>query len=244
MVMELKKTYIQTFKLTDTDCDMNHMILPGALLRMVQQVATAHCDVNGMDQAFYERNKVVFLLAKMAFQWQRVPMCGEELTLTTMPETARRVSYKRITKVTDAKGEEVGIVDSRWVLVDMESHRIIRRPPAAFEALPFADDVPFELDMTIHKPAELEEAGESKAAFTYCDTNHHLNNTRYADIVCDTLPLEQMRSKPVRGMIISYHNEVPAGEKFALQRAEEEDGSWYVAGIRNDKHCFEAKVMF
>lgn len=236
-------TYTQTFRVKDTECDLNGYLMPGAFLRMVQQLSTDHCEAIGMDQAFYEKNQAVFLMAKMALRWEKVPRCGDTLTLTTMPENCKRATYKRVTTVRDATGNLLGLTDSRWVLVDTQTRRIIRRPSQTFQELPFGTEVPYELGMNIERPQELEQVGQTAAYYTFCDTNGHLNNTRYADIACDALPLEQLRKEPVTQLCISYHNEVPAGEHFQVQRGQVDTG-WYVSGTRDGKCCFEAQLLF
>lgn len=236
-------TYTQAFRVKDTDCDLNGYLMPGAFLRMVQQLSTDHCEAIGLNQAFYEANHAIFLMAKMALEWERVPRCGETITLTTMPENCKRATYKRVTAVRDEQGNPLGLTDSRWVLVDPQARRIIRRPPEAFQNLSFGTDVPEQLDMTMGKPREVETVGQAAAYYTFCDTNGHLNNTRYADIACDALPLEQLRQNPVRRLFISYHNEVPAGECFQVQRGHTGAG-WYVSGTREGKCFFEAELVF
>ena len=239
--MQDMTTYTQTFRVKDTQCDLNGYLMPGAFLRMVQQLSTDHCETIGLNQEFYQKNQAIFLMAKMALRWERVPHCGETITLTTMPENCKRATYKRVTTVQDEAGNPLGLTDSRWVLVDTLARRIIRRPPQAFQELPFDADVAYALDMTIDRPQELEQVGQTAAYYTFCDINGHLNNTRYADIACDALPLEELRQKPVAQLCISYHNEVPSGEYFQVCRGQTETG-WYVSGTREGKCCFEAQL--
>ena len=130
--MQELTTYTQTFRVKDTDCDLNGYLMPGAFLRMVQQLSTDHCEAIGLNQEFYEKNNAIFLMAKMALQWERVPRCGEVITLTTRQENCKRATYKRVTTVQDEQGNALGMTDSRWVLVDPQARRIIRRPPEGF----------------------------------------------------------------------------------------------------------------
>lgn len=240
--MPEEKNFTETFRVFDFECDMNRKLLPGGALRISQQISTDHCDRLGLTADFYRANHAVFLLAKLACEFRRVPVIGEVLTLVTLPETAKRAVYKRVTRILDETGAEIGLVDSRWVLVDTGTHRILRRPPEAFAALPFEEAVPFALEMEIPKPTCLEPAGTALAAYTLCDTNRHLNNTHYADIACNALPLEELERRAVRGITLNYHSEVPAGETFELERGRLSTDTWYVAGQRQGKRCFEAKL--
>ena len=233
--------YSEKFRVMDCDCDMNYRLTPGAFLRMAQQISTDQCVRLGMDDAFYRENHAVFLLAKLALKVERVPRGGETLTLVTMPEQPRRVAYKRVTEARDEKGERVALLDSRWVLVDTNTRHILRHAPAPFAAFPFEEEVPFTLDVTIRKPAQTSPAGLVTATYSRCDTNGHMNNTRYADAAADALPLEVLANGAVKRLVISYHNELPAGQSAELVRGRTGDGNWYVAGQREDgRPCFEA----
>lgn len=239
--MAQTKFYTEQFRVMDCDCDMNCRLTPGAFLRMAQQISTDQCESIGMNSAFYRENHAVFLLAKLAMKMERVPENGEVLTLVTMPEQAQRAVYKRVTEALDERGERVALLDSRWVLVDTDTRHILRRAPQAFAAFPFEEKVPFTLDVTIPKPEQTSPAGLVEATYSRCDSNGHMNNTRYADAAADALPLDALRTGAVKGMVITYHNELPAGESARLVRGQNGDGSWYVAGQRADgKPCFEA----
>ncbi len=232
--------YKRKMQVLDHDCDWNRRMTAGALLRMAQQIATEQCDSIGMDQAFYQRSHAVFLLARAALRFIRVPECGEILTLETMPELAHRATYKRGTRVLDEAGELVALVDSRWILVNTDTKRILRQPPGSFQSLPFAQKVPFELPQEIQTPEQTESCGTLFAAYSLCDENGHVNNTRYADAAADALPQECLKKQSVLEFAIRYHRELPAGERAELTRGKLSDGRWYVKGERDGKPCFES----
>lgn len=238
--MSEKQIFTESFRVLDHDGDWNRKLTAGAFLRMSQQISTDHCESLGMDPAFYERNHAVFLLARTALHFDRVPQVGEVLTLKTMPESARRAVYKRINLAFDENGDRVGMVDSRWILVDTETKRIMRSSPADFEKLPFEQQVPYELDTTIHAPEQLEECGSMRADYSRCDQNGHMNNTYYADAASDVIPAQLFKTGVVTDLVLRYHNELPAGQIARLSRAQDDTGRWYVCGNRDGKHCFEA----
>ena len=229
----------EEFRVFQADCDFNNRLMPGALLRMTQQISTDHCDHLGMDRAYYERTQRAYLLAKMTMRWKRVPHEDELLRLTTRPELPRRAVYKRVTEIRDASGEEIGLVDSRWVLIDTRTRHILRRLPEDMDPAAFSEVVDRELPIRFPKPDVLEDAGTAWAKYSYCDINGHLNNTHYADIACDVLPMSEL-SRPVVEMSVNYHSELPAGEHCTLQRGRLDENRWYVCGSKEDRSCFEA----
>lgn len=233
------KGYTRQMLVLDHECDWNRKMTAGALLRMAQQIAIEQCDHVGMNKEFYLENHAVFLLARAAFRFERVPDCGELLTLETLPELSHRATYKRITRVKDQEGKQVALIDSRWILVNTDTKRILRQPPEGFQNLPFAQEIPFELDQTIPVPEELESCGTLFASYSMCDENGHVNNTRYADAAADALPQECLREKSILEFAIRYHRELPAGEQEELVRGKLPDGRWYVRGMRDGKPGFE-----
>lgn len=122
-------TYTQKFTVYRTDGDHLGHVKLGALLRYAQQVATAHAEAVGLDDALYRKTHTAYVLAKLALHVTRLPRVDEELTLVTQPERCKRAVNKRITHFYDADGAEVATMDSRWVLIDTEKRMILRKHP-------------------------------------------------------------------------------------------------------------------
>ena len=239
----LPENLTEQFCVRDTECDLNKRMMPGALLRLAQQIATDHCLQMGMDDAFYQRTQAVFLLAKMGLEWKRIPCAGEPLTLITRPQQPEHAIYKRVTQVLDGSGQEIGLIDSRWILADIHKHRILRHAPEEYQKLPFEAKVDRALPIEFPKPEKTELVGTVQASYTYCDVNGHMNNSRYADIACDALPPEELRSRAVQAMCINYRSELPFGQSCTVRRCRLGPDLWYVVGIReDDRRCFEATL--
>ncbi|MGN0975229.1 MAG: acyl-[acyl-carrier-protein] thioesterase [Gemmiger sp.] len=233
--------YADTFVVYRHEGDSRGNIQPGGILRFAQQVATDQCIQYGITDEVYQKTHTAYVLAKLAVHFERVPKVDEHLTFLTMPESLKRAVNKRITQVLDEEGKEAALVDSRWVLIDTDRRVILRKHPPEVCG-PWAERVDRELTMKMMKAAESESLGQCCATYSRCDMNGHLNNTRYADIVCDALPLEEMEHKIVSDLLIFYHKEVPMGESFELFRARIDENCWYFYGAKDDKKCFEANV--
>ena len=59
-------TYTQKFTVYRTDGDHLGHVKLGALLRYAQQVATAHAEAVGLDDALYRKTHTAYVLAKLA----------------------------------------------------------------------------------------------------------------------------------------------------------------------------------
>ena len=242
---EIPVTYTQTYTICRHDGDHHGNAKPGALLRYGQQIATMHAEAAGLNDELYAATHTAYVLAKLALHIDRTPRVDETLTVTTRPERCKRAVNKRVTFFYDAAGQQVAVLDSRWVLIDTDKRLILRKHPEAFNDC-WAEDVPFELPMKMVKaaPEDCAPAGEYTATYSRCDMNGHMNNTRYVDILCDALPWNVWDEGEVRDLKVYYHREVPRGESFALLQAQTGEKQYYFCGQREEKAAFEASITF
>ena len=200
------------------------------------------CTLLGITEERYRETHTAFLLAKLCAQvYEDIP-AGSEVLLVTRPSSPVRAVYHRYTTL--ALGDRpAAAIDARWVLVDTDTKRILRKAPEAL-GLPFANDTVPELPILIPKATGEEVlVGEEAARYSRCDQNRHMNNTHYADLICDYLPPDRFLAGPIREFSISYHREVPMGgtlELFSCPAGEET----YFLGRGEEGDCFEASLRF
>lgn len=229
--------------LTDYECDLNRRAKPGSLLRHAQQISTDHCDSWGVTAERYAATNTAFLLAKLSLHITGDMRIGDKLHLVTRPAAAHHAIFCRYTEFFDAGGQSAASVDARWILVDRDTRRILRQPPEGlgFPAMPAS--VPTH-ELSIRHAPDPQPAGSATASFCHCDINAHMNNTVYADLVCDALPLEPMRERPLSSLILAYHRELKLGEQMDLTLGTLENGGFAVVGRRGSDAIFEANAAF
>ena len=239
--MELNH-YIETATVLNVDGDFRRMLKPSALFRYVEQAAADHARAYGMDDDFFASHNTAFLVGKQAVQVYRMPVRAEKITLDTACEPCKKGSMKRITHILDEAGNELALVDCRWIVVDTATGHIVRQPnwhTPNYEN----DTLPEELPQLVHKVKDLTPAGIWKASYSLCDLNGHVNNSCYLDIACDALPLEVLRTGPLKFASIKYHREIPMGAEVAVSYAPSENG-WYIVGRREEHMAFECYLEF
>lgn len=236
--------YTAEYKLYRHDGDFRGMAKPGALLRYSQQIATEHAQALGLTDELYARTHTAYVLAKQALHIVRTPRVDETITLKTEPEALRRAVNRRFTTFVDAQGREVACTDARWVLIDTEKRMILRKHPEEFPTKDWPETVERELPIKIKKAnrEDCEQLGSHRADYSRCDMNGHMNNTVYADLICDALPPEIWHTQMVTDLIIYYHKEVAFGESTCLYRSQLQNDHWYIGGWQGDTCNFEAEV--
>ncbi len=236
-----EKHYTENFTVRIADCDLNYNMTLGTCLRYVQQISNDHAFKMGITAQTYKSTNSQFLIAKTAVVCHKMPVYKQEFALTTQAAFSGRAQFPRYTFFKDAiTGELLIEVYSVWVLVDTNLRRILRRIPENFPDVFEVWDIP-KLDLNIKK-AQIAHVKTERATYLRCDENMHINNTMYADIVCDNLPFEVMKQKQCKRFAVSYHNEIPACAEFSLQCSNENDGEYYFSANIDSKNCFEAVI--
>lgn len=210
--------YTQKYRIYENDVDFRKMATLGTLLRYCQQIGAEDAEHYGITPELYASTHTSYVLAKLALHITRTPRVEETITVQTEPEALHRAVNRRFTTFCDAQGREEACVDSRWVLIDTDKRMILRKHPEGFPTTGWVDKLDRELPikLTKVKREDCEELGTHRAVYSRCDRNGHMNNTVYADLICDALPLEVWRTHTVTDVILYYHKEVPMGESTRL----------------------------
>ena len=231
-----------TMPVCNADGDFRGLLKPSALLRYTEQVSAGHVCSFGMDDAFFKARGVAFFVGRQALRVARPPRRGEPLTLTTCIERPRRGSMKRLTTVQDAAGQQIALVDSRWIAVDTVRGHILREPGWDTGAL-LTDALEGELPQQVHRCGTLASAGLWRAGYSLCDIHGHINNACYLDIACDALPSGVVERAPMRFASIKYNRQVPLGAEMEVLYGPSGQG-WYVVGRREGHNAFECYLEF
>ncbi len=234
-----------TFRVLQFECDAWDNMTPGAVLRRVQDIGMMQTLSLGWDENFYRDNHFVFLVSKISLEVNQMPKFGQQVFMEARGYGIMRAMYHRVTTLYSKRGDKLCEADTRWLLYDTKNRRILRHvPPVLAETV--QEKVPKEQhSMVLLKPDQpLRSLSETQASYTMCDRNGHINNTQYADLICNHLPLEQMHGNPPSKMLLFFHNEIRMGQNFAFAGAPVDDNSYYFVAQAGKKHNFEGYAGF
>lgn len=242
----------QSFIAGQYECDRNGRMKAGAIMSQCQSISTNHCNEVGLTIDVYRKTHSVFLLAKVSLELYGDIRVGDRIRMLTQPSSPNRAVYDRYTQFLNEQGQEVAAQDSKWVLVDTDSRKILRNTPEEFH-FPMDLHTGLEHDFTIPKIKDAPLVATERVTYSRTDDNGHLNNTQYADIILDNLPFEATVERRMKKLVINYHNEAKMGERLSIAVKQLEPGegaaatglSYYVSGKNEaDKKCFESLVIF
>lgn len=207
----------KTITLRSGECDMNGKWRPGAMLVELQEAAGEHSTSIGCGRETLVLEGIVWVVVRMEIQMNRYPCFGERVTIRTFHRPTRHRFFPRYFQMWDEKGELLGVGSSLWLLMDLESRQSVSadRLPVP---LPDNSDMPEPLPL----PGGVKAvAGEEKiipisAVYTDLDVNGHVNNTRYADWLCNALGVQSMTAHPIRQLLIHFDHEIRPEQQVTL----------------------------
>ena len=235
----MMNTYDETFTLRPRDCDLNDKWRPSAILETMQDVAGTHSLLLGCGREELVKKNIVWVLSRSELHMDRYPVSGEKITVHTFPTPTRICFFPRYYIFTDARGEMVGKAGTLWLLLDLTTRRML--PPGDVgKLIPDNKDlsVPMNLPATVGNLQGEEFVSEHHPVYTDLDVNGHVNNTRYADWLCNALGIDMMTEYEPERIILNYNHEVLPGHVVTLRRILK-GNEYRLSGIVNDSTAFE-----
>ncbi|WP_253290782.1 acyl-[acyl-carrier-protein] thioesterase [Pseudoflavonifractor sp. MSJ-37] len=222
-------TYQYTIDTRDTD--PFGQCRPSALLGILQEAATeAAVALKLSREEMLERYNCFWMLARIWYRLERPIYWNETVTIKTWHRGGKAASVYRDFDL--YVGDDwVGEAVSTWVLADQDTHKLMRLS----EVKEFEDTTGGDLckDRRLGKlrlPEGMALAEERTLHYSDADINRHVNNSHYADVICDALHLERLgEGKFVSSLQVSYLAECFPGETLRIDTGEAE-GLWYVHG--------------
>lgn len=207
------KTRVESY-----DVQPNGIIRPSALFKLFQKIAGDDLDKTGMTYDILRSHGIVFVLTKNTVKFYDEIKRYDEISVTTYPRETRGVSFIRDYDVRIGD-KVVAYASSAWVLLDINNRRLLR--PNALDpigTIPTCTDNLIEIeDKRIKfKSDDLDETDVRKVYYSQIDTNGHMNNTFYADIVFDYLPDELRTTLSGKLFSIYYTTEIMQGQTFDI----------------------------
>lgn len=230
----------------DSDACTQGKIKISALMKLHEKIGELHLNVFGSNSdALRNEHNVAFIFTKTAILIHRLPLCNEEIIVKTWCSELKGVRFIRNYQTFDGFGNVLTEAKCEITTIDMVSRKIVR--PASipgFDGFLYNDELTNGCDSPkkISLPETLTATGVHKAKNSDIDSNHHVNNTVYADILMDALP-DAFKETKAQSLEINFVSEVLEQEEIKVLAALE-NNEFFVLGVASDREVFRGKVWF
>lgn len=209
------------------DVDYNGIAKTSSIMKYIQSAAQNQLTEGGLSYDNLKNSKRVFVLSRIKLEVLRPLTSHTPLTAVTHPCESRGYSFLRCYAL-ECDGQVVARAISVWALLDTETKSLVK-----------VND--FDLGLTLlptnglvlgamKLPSALKDIGGYGVHYGDVDRNMHMNNTKYADMYSNFLPL---KGKMIRSITINYSSEAQIGEKLRVQWAQD-DRYHYFRTVRSD----------
>lgn len=223
--------YEKTYEIDTRDLDCFGFCRSSAILGYLQDAAgLAAGQFHATNDQMVQNHGHCWMVTRTAYRLDKPLAWGDRLTLKTWHRGGDKPLMLRDFDLT-VNGRPAGQALSIWALVNLSDHSITR--PDRFPQFAGTDGGALIRDTKLSRlrlPSGLAPAGERVLHYSDTDANGHVNNTRYADFLCDAADLQ--RQEPgtfVKALHIDYLKECKAGEVLSLSLGRA-DGRFYVQG--------------
>ncbi len=234
-------TYSMPMTVPTYDTAANGLLRVSALLRWQQEAGERQTKRYKLDWDALAEKGVAFVLARGCGEIYRLPRHGEQVTLQTWSDHIQGVQFFRGYRLVDAAGKILTESMASFALVDIHTHRLCRPSAVDMSALPTAvQKTACPLPPALKEIPPLAVAGEWTVRDSAVDFNRHLNNTVYADLLCDFLP-PAVREQTPRRYALQYLTEAREGDTLTLYYGADKNVHYVEARV-GENRCFVGRV--
>lgn len=213
----------EAFSVDSHDLDFNGVARASSLIRMMQETANAQCRAMGPSlESLRDEQGLAFLLSRFSAGFYATVYPYDKLTVESWGVDSRGFSFNRCYRIfrDDTVIAEATAV---WALVNIETRRPVRvteyKPGFEYDEMLTLDAPP---RIVFPATAPLRLVGEHTVSYGETDQNMHMNNTRYSDMLCDSLDLIGRR---IYRMSFNFMGEARLGETvkiYSLHHGEQD----------------------
>ena len=227
-------SFTREFTISSYDLNPKGQARLTSMANFFQEAAYHHATKLGFGYHDMKSRKTTWVLSRMRIYMKRYPVWNEGIRLETWPSGAERLFALRDFKVMDATGEIIGMASTAWLILDIDTHRLIR-PRDMMEQFKLIvhDDQMFEDSLEkIALPGESRVLNRHEVVYSDLDIVGHVNNVRYMEWCIDAATSPENAEMEIREFEINFNHEALLGDRIEIRAYEDASGEIYFQAIR------------
>ena len=229
--------------------DSSWRLKPASFMDLAQEAANSHAAILGFGYDDLIQSKTAWILSRVNIRFIKTPLWRDEVTLTTWHKGLERLFFIRDFVMTDKEGVECVKATSSWLVLNLETRRLVRDPELMDEGTTCSDNALETPAGKVQMPKDVEPemVMEHTVAYSDVDLLGHTNNAMYMHWAMDAVDYALASSTPLKELTINFNKETKAGESVMIFRSqvEKEDGLHiYVEGKVDGASSFCVEFIF
>ena len=245
--------WTQSYDVNTIVLDHQKQLSMVGLLNLLQDIAWTHAEKLGWGFDALEEKGTIWVLSRQKVVMNEWPMWQDKVAVHTWPRAAKGLmAIREFEIVVDGPNGEkrrVGECSTSWLVLDWHTRKVQKLDRIMSQMVTRSDGV-LEISAERVLPrSDLTEIARFEVRNSDLDVNGHVNNTRYAQWVTDTLTLDELAHYAIAEYEVNFLAETHVGDTIIIESeagTPEADGSqWRPYQGRKtteDKPAFTARL--
>ncbi len=175
-----------------------------------------------------------FMLSRIDFEVYEPVYSDTMYTVASWACESTRATFLRNYSI-EKDGKTLVMVSSYWVLVDVDSRKLLKVDDVDISNYYIGDFVELYKDkLKVPRDLELEEVGKKEIFYCDIDTNGHMNNTYYMDVISNYIPELPAETHRIKSVRLHFSKEAPLGDVITIYRAKVEDNKYLFKTVKEN----------
>jgi len=226
--------FTKEFTISSYDLNPRRQARLTSMANFFQEVAYHHASELGLGYDEMKSRKTTWVLSRMRIQMKRYPLWNDRISLETWPSGTERLFALRDFRVTDSGGEVIGMASTAWLILDLDTHRLVR-PREMLEQFKMIIHEKRMFDTALNKiavPGEAKLLTTHQVVYSDLDIVGHVNNVRYMEWCIDALNSAENAAQEIRELEINFNHEALFGDLIHISGTASENGEYYFIATR------------
>jgi acyl-ACP thioesterase len=242
---ELRPFWIDHYTVKWNDCLATGFTSLEAMCGFFQESAWHHADHLGVGFQKLKNSDQAWVLARISVHIDKYPAWRDTITVRTWPTGIEKIFARRDFLFIDAEGRTLGSGSSWWIIINPKTRQ--PQTPESVRGLNFEKRLEhFSLER-LRLTSEMEPLGQHVVDYLETDQLKHVNNTRYAAWIQNSLGQEWNCKNVITDYQVEFMAEAFAGDRITLSAEKPgETNSMIINGIRESdgKEIFRSKMKW
>lgn len=245
MANSSNRLWSENYKITSLLVNSQGRLGLYGLLNLLQETAWMHAETVGLGMKDMVKHGHYWVLTRQNLQMKKWPKFGDHLSIQTWLQKPEGGFISREFQIDSSNGENIGTCTTSWLALDRKTRQII---PAS-TLRPWEDICRDGSSGLKAEKLIWTEPGEVLAKFRVrnsdLDINNHVNNTKYAQWILDSIPHAHHQQYFLQGYSVNFLAETHIEDVVQVEREQkssldESQGASLFRGVR----AADGKVLF
>ncbi|MBN2281048.1 MAG: acyl-[acyl-carrier-protein] thioesterase [Candidatus Marinimicrobia bacterium] len=237
--------YTQNYQINTTHVNSTKKLGLIGILGFLQDAASEHAEILGFGYDNMINKNIFWVLFRQKLIMAKWPKWHDIITIRTWPKHFQGLyAFREFEILLDHK--KIGECSTTWMILDGTTRKPMKSD-FLNECINTTTD--YTLDFVAEKINVSWEFPWSKSyevRNSDIDLNNHVNNTKYAQWILDTIPFEYHKTHVVKEFEINFTSETMLGDTINVQHAIHDNRAELIfKGIRDsdEKMVFAARIL-